>query len=81
MITMPELASEKNAARARATVWYGRYKALADELKEGKSQNPVQVLKSIDAMINDAQGYGYDRIAMSAYQSLKQVVEDMGWKW
>lgn len=73
--------SLKEKDKIRSRVWYERYKAIADTLKEGKCENPVKVLKSIDLLINEAHGYGYDRIACSAYESLKQVVEDMGWKW
>ncbi len=73
--------SLKEKEKIRHRVWYERYKAIADLLKEGKCENPVEVLHNIDMMVNDAHGYGYDRIACSALESLKQVVEDMGWVW
>lgn len=81
MITMPELASEKNIRLRRSRVWYQRYMEIAKTLKEGNCENPVKVLKAIHDMINSSHGYGYSHLATSAYESLQQVVVDMGWEW
>ena len=81
---MSELMKEshdKYRDRIRTRVWYVRYKHIANLLKEGNCENPVVVLQNIDMMMNNAHGYGYDRIACSALESLTLVVEDMGWVW
>lgn len=78
---MPELASEKIIRLRRNRVWYQRYMDIATKLKDGNCQNPVEVLQAIDNMINSSHGYGYSHLATSAYESLQQVVVDMGWTW
>ena len=78
---MPVTASEKNIGLRRNRVWYERYKDIAEALKAGECKNPVEVLKAIDRMINTSHGYGYHRLAVSAYESLEQVCLDMGWVW
>lgn len=76
-----EFKSKKELDKIRSRVWYQRYKSLAELLKKGNCENPVEVLKQVDKTINDARGYGYDHVACSAWESLQQVVEDMGWEW
>ena len=71
----------KHKEHIRTLVWYKRYRELAETLKDSKIKNPVKALKAVHNMIDNSHGYGYHHISVSAYDSLKQVVEDMGWVW
>ena len=72
---------DKYVERVRNRVWYQRYMTIAKQLKDTGCKDPVSVLKAIDRMINIAHGYGYHRLAVSAYESIEQVCLDMGWVW
>jgi hypothetical protein len=76
-----KLTYTKYIERMRQRVWYKRYRGIAELLKLGQCQNPVEVLRCLDSMVNSARGYHYNHVSRSADESLKQVVKDMGWKW
>lgn len=73
--------SDKYKQRIRRRVWYLNYRGLAESLREGGCKSPVKVLKDIHEMIDKSYGFGYCHVAISALESLKLVVEDMGWEW
>ena len=68
----------------RTLVWYKRYKKLADKLMdialepgEAAATNIKEAMELIHATINDAHGYGYHHVAVSARDSMYQALEDV----
>lgn len=69
---------EKREKQLRQNKWYNYYAHYADEyMKEFKDEGVVvRILELIDYHMNNNYGYGSERVACSAEESLELVIKD-----
>jgi hypothetical protein len=69
--------TEKEKELRRTRIWYKRYFELAVTLKKNKCDNIPKVLEQMHNLINETRGYRSNRVAISAYNSMLLVIEEI----
>jgi hypothetical protein len=69
-----EKAEAQAAAKLRKTVWYGRFKWLAEAIRD---MGIADTLRIFHSFLDGNDKYGSITIASSAKKSLEQVIQDL----